>query len=215
VRDIQGAGPDEVSSLFEAAARFDPHYAAVHVRLGDNLARHGRYDAARGALERAVEQAPDLAVAHRMLGQVALAQGDLAAAEAHLSRAIEIEPRDQSATTALAQVYMRTDRAAAAEELAARAADLPRVNVLEDPVYDRWVFERSLSASRALDRARIRIRDRDFAAAARDLELVLAAGGGGADVHALLGEAYAGLGRAEDAARQLERAAALDPARRP
>ncbi len=208
--DMRGAGADELIALFEAAGRLDPGYAALHARLGEALARHGRNPEARERLERASALAPESATIQRMLGQVSLALGDLATSERHLLRAAELEPRDQSAHSALAQLYMRRGDAPRAEQSAARAAELERINLLDDPVYDRWVFSRAMTPSRALARARIRLRDAEYGAAAHDLEAVLAARGGDADTHALLGEAYAALGRTEEATRQFERALALN-----
>lgn len=210
VRDMRSAGPDELVQLFEAASKLDPDYAALHTRLGEALARHGRNAEARERLDRAVALAPTEAVIERLLGQVSLSLGDLAAAERHLVRATELEPRDQSAYATLAQLYLRRGDEGRAESAAARAGTLERINALDDPVYDQWVFSRAMSPSRALARARIRLRDADYTAAAHDLEAVLARRAGDADVHALLGEAYAGLGRTDEAIQQLERAVALD-----
>jgi len=211
VRDIGGGTPDELVPLFEAASRIDPNYVPIYVRLGDALARHGRNDEARRQLERAVELAPEIAVTHRILGQLMLSVGDLDAAEPQLEIALELEPRDRATHTALAQLHMRRGRVELAEEVAARAEGLQRINVLDDPVYGQWVFERSISSSRAFDRAKIRMRDGDYAAASRDLEIVVAARRANADVHAMLGRAYAELGRTDDAAAQLETAVRLDP----
>lgn len=211
LRDVRGAGADEETELFEAAAKLDPDYVPIYVRLGDALARQGRNEEARARLEHAAELGPEIAVTQRLLGQVALALGDLDAAVEHLTRAIELEPRDQAAHTVLAQVYMRKGQKVRAEEQASAAERLERVNVLDDPIYSRWVFDRSFSSSRALDRAKMRFRDGDFESAARDFELVVAAGRANADVHALLGECYAQLGHKEEALAQLDRAVALDP----
>jgi tetratricopeptide (TPR) repeat protein len=211
VRDIGGGTPDELVPLFEAASRIDRDYVPVYVRLGDALARHGRNDEARLQLERAVALAPEIAVTHRLLGQLMLATGDLDTAERHLGRALELEPRDRATHTALAQLHMRRGRMELAEEVAERSQALQRINVLDDPVYGQWVFDRSMSSSRAFDRAKIRMRDGDFAAASRDLEVVVAARRANADVHAMLGRAYAELGRTDDAVAQLEAAVRLDP----
>lgn len=211
VRDIRGAGPDETRELFAAAAALDADYAPIHIRLGEALARHGLHDEARASLERAVELAPDLAVAHRLLGQVCLALGRLDEAAAHLERALELEPRDLTAHAMLSQVYLRAGDDERARQVATSSEGLERINVLEDYFYDRWVFERSLSSSRVLERARIRLRDGDFQRAADELETLLAAQPSSATLHAMLGEAYAELGRREDAVRQLERALVLDP----
>jgi len=209
--DINGGNLDEVVPLFEAAAAIDPGYVPIYVRLGDAQARHGSNDEARVSLERAAELAPDVAVVHRLLGQVTMTLGDLEAAETHLRRAIELEPRDLAAHTALAQLYMRKGETERAEEAAARSEGLERVNVLDDSVYGQWVFDRSMSSSRAMDRAKIRMRDADYAAAARDLEVVLASGRGSADTHAMLGTAYAALGRTDEAIRQFEQAIRRNP----
>ncbi len=207
LRDIRGAGAEELVQLFERALLLDPGYGTIHVRLGDALARHGRNDEARVRLERAIELAPDVAVAQRLLGQVELALGDLDRAAIHLTRAIELEPRDLAAHAALAQLFMRRGETARAQEVAARSTGLKQINVLNDPVYGQWVFERSMSASRAFDRATIRMRDGDYEAAARDLELVIAAGRGNAATHEMLSRAYTALGRTADAERQLEESA--------
>ena len=63
---------------------------------------------------------------------------------------------------------MRRGRVELAEEVAARAEGLQRINVLDDPVYGQWVFERSISSSRAFDRAKIRMRDGDYAGSRED-----------------------------------------------
>ena len=173
VREIQGADEKELSALFERAAEIRPDYVPLYVRLGDGLARRGRYSEARESLERALELAPQTAMAQRRLGQVLLALGDAQAAAKHLARAVTLEPRDLTAYSGLAQALMRMGQTERAHAVRERARGLEPVIALDDPVYGSQVFMRNMSSGRAFARATAALRAGAPELAVEDLQRVL------------------------------------------
>jgi tetratricopeptide (TPR) repeat protein len=212
VREVRGAGTEEVVALFDRAAAARPDYPPIHVRLGAALTLRGEQPRAREAFERAVELAPDHAVAHRGLGQVLLALDEAGQAADHLSRAVELEPRDLSAHSGLAQAYMRLGMEDRARQVVDRSRDLEPINAFDDPVYGERVFMRSVSSSRAFSRAQAALRIGAWAQAEQDLALVLRARPDDASAHYWKGLAHRRLGQNGAALMHLSRAVEIEPA---
>ncbi len=211
VREINGAGADELIDLFGRAAALEPTYAATHLRLGDGLGRRGRYEEARRALSLALELAPGTALAHRRLGQVLLQQGELEQARTHLLRAVELEPQDLAAHTALAQAYARSGDAARAKETLERARGLESVNAIDDPVHASEVVARNVGSEHLFGEAVRRIQAGQYEEAVLALEVVVSASPENPSAHYWLGTAQRGMGREAQALAELTLAVQLQP----
>lgn len=211
VREISGAEIDEVQALFARAAELRPDYAQIDLRLGDALSRRGEYALARQHFERAVAAAPGTAVAQRGLGQTLLSLGEAEAAIVPLTQATVLEPRDRTAYSSLSQAYMRIGDLEGAQRLVALAERLEPVNAIDDPVWGKWVYDRSLSSSRVFRRGRAKLRDGDDKGAAADFEIVLRALPDEASAHYWLAAAYRNLGDREQSLEHFVRATELKP----
>ena len=91
-----------------------PDTPGILSKLGAALAAQGKFDAARQALERAIEVDPVLAEAHSNLGAVLQIQGNLEAAVQSIRRALGIDPGLAAAHVNLGNILMRQGKAEAA-----------------------------------------------------------------------------------------------------
>jgi protein O-GlcNAc transferase len=210
VLDFQGAPPEEVDALFEAALRLEPDYPPGHLRHGDALVRQGRAEEARAAFERALQLDPDFAMAHRNLGQVLLTLGEDAAALEHLQEAVRLEPEDGVTLASLAQALWRTGDPAEAERVNALAERHTEVLGVPDPI--RYEVDRQSTTPFNCElRVRRALAQGHWSEAIPDLELLVEMAPDAARHHVDLGRCLARTGRAAEAREHLERALALEP----
>ena len=182
---------------------------------------------ARGFLEKALELDPASPTALRQLGELELAAGDCAKAAAHLKRAHEVRPEDSTAAFELGQALEKSgDFAGARDALEASLKLIPsqmparlllgRVYLqLKDLKNAQDQFEAaSLVDSNNVDArlglAEVQIQQSDCAGALPDLEAVVKSDPKNAAALRLLGRAYRGLGREQDARQAETRAAAAE-----
>lgn len=211
VREIRGADLDEVRELFDRAAQRNDQYAPLYVRLGAALSLRGEHASAVEALRRAIALDASQSVAHRALGQALLALDRPQEALAPLERAIELAPQDLAAQVSLAQTLARLGQSQRAEATIEASRELQPMHALDDPIYGRRVFMRSVSSSRAFSRAQAAIRAGRMQEALDDLEQVLIARPDDASVHYWTGLAHARTGQPELAVERLSRAVSLEP----
>src|SRR3546814_3079125 len=84
---------DSALSHVDRAIALAPDNSAFHVTRGGLLARHGGADAARGALQEAVNVDPNAFLAYVSLAHLAIARGDFGDAQQKTARAARIEDR--------------------------------------------------------------------------------------------------------------------------
>ncbi|HEX3273424.1 MAG TPA: DUF4388 domain-containing protein [Gemmatimonadales bacterium] len=104
--ELKGDAQGAEASLRVALAE-DPGLPQISKNLADILYRHGRYDDAREAYDRAAKLAPDLGDdLYFKLGNIAYKRRDKAAARESWSRAIELNPGHQLAQANLEMLDM-------------------------------------------------------------------------------------------------------------
>jgi Tfp pilus assembly protein PilF len=123
LRSAAGDG-DEALDLLARAAVSDPSDCEVHVDLGVELARAGRFAEAIAQLERAAALDPASPLPHGNLGAVYMHLGDRARAVKACERAVALRDRDPRPMAALARCYEWAGMTEAAQKAARRAADL-------------------------------------------------------------------------------------------
>lgn len=157
----------------------NPRYQLAHGRI---LQLRDKPEAARALFAEVVAANPSLARAQLLLGDALLKAGDLNAALPVLQKAVELDAAAPEGHLALGQALLRQEKWDEAAVSLSRAVDASPKNA---------------QALLALGTARLRQKQYDSAQAA--LEKALAADPNIVGVHPLLGEAYAGLGKAEAA----------------
>jgi arylsulfatase A-like enzyme/Flp pilus assembly protein TadD len=182
---------------------------------------------ARGFLEKALELDPASPTALRQLGENELAAGDFGKAAVHLKKAREVRPEDSTAAFELGQALEKSgDFAGARDALEASLKMVPsqmparlllgRVYLeLKDGKNAQDQFEAaslvdSNNVEARLGLAEAQIQLSDFAAALPDLEALTKSDPENAAALRLLARAYRGAGRAADAQRAEEKAAAAE-----
>jgi predicted Zn-dependent protease len=152
----------------------------------------GNYAKAAGYLRRAHEARPDNATSAFDYGRALELSGDLPGARDALEASLKLNPNQFAARLSLGRVYLSLDDLKAAEDQLEAA-------VLSQP----GSTEAQAGLAKAL------IRQRKFADAVELLEPIAGASSSDPEMFDLLAEAYAGLGRGQDARRAQWRAKAL------
>ncbi len=178
-------------------------------------------------LEKALQIDPASPTALRQLGELELAAGDFSKAAVHLKRACELRPDDSSAAFELGEAREKSgDWPGARDALEASLKLAPSqmsARLLLGHVYLQLKdaknaadqFEAALlvdsnNSDGRLGLAEAQIQQSDFAGALPDLEAFTKTDPRNAAALRLLAQAYRGLGRARDAKRAEEQAAALE-----
>ena len=160
-------------------------------------------------------------------GLLALNNGDLSQARDSLESASRLKPDNPVAWAALAQTYLRSNDRQHAEDAASRAASLAGGNpAIEHALATFYTETGDFPKAAAAERIYASSNAADRQAAARAAALSLQAGdtqeairwaetalerSNTAELHHLLGQAYAAGNRPDDALRELKTAAAADP----
>jgi tetratricopeptide (TPR) repeat protein len=129
-RDMAANIPEFVGTASEAIKIIRTEFIEDlhHVRVADNYALAGRFDAAIEEIKKAVEIKPDRARTYRLWGVVLMSQGRLAEAERKIRRSIELKPDDCQAHWNLAKIAMLEGRHEEAREIYLKAIEI-------DPFY--------------------------------------------------------------------------------
>jgi tetratricopeptide (TPR) repeat protein len=222
-----GAWPQALDEA-RAALRLDPgHGPATRLLVEFYLARR-RYAEVAALLEQQVSAGRAEGGTYETLGLACAALGRMEEAEAALARAVELEPRNLRALNNLAAVYARGSNTGKTIETLERA-------VAVDSTYTLALANLAYAYLKNGDHARaesvlvkllradpdhpagnycqgIRCNDLGrFDEAARSLERYFAVGGTSALAHLELARALEGMGRPQEAIRQLEQALEKDP----
>lgn len=191
-----------------AAAKLRPEELAVWIRLGEaRLGRH-RVAEARTAFERALDVDPGSAAAHFGLGRAFAAAGDDAGAVRHLERALDLQPGASQIRTPLALAYRRTGRVEKARELLAGHGE-GRVS-FDDPLVAELASRAGGGAFHKFEGDGAALAGR-YGEAAAAYRRAVAADPENFYYRKSLGLTLHQLGRAGEAAQQLEAAARLLP----
>lgn len=193
---------------FRAAARLDPRYPPVWIRLGNTYADHGRFDEAVAALRTAIALDPAYPIAHRQLGLALLESGDLPGSMLHLEFAAELVPEDYLVWNALARAYRQAGLDDRADEAASRTEGRIEVMSYRDSIHqDMWY--RNRGPLRQLEVANFYIRNGYADAAIAALKLAEEGMPQSVEIQRGLARLYAHKGMDELARRHRARADAL------
>jgi predicted Zn-dependent protease len=158
----------------------------------------GNYAKAAGYLRRAHAARPDDAAAAFEYGRALELSGDLPGARDALHASLKLNPNQFAARLSLGRVYLSLNDLKEAEDQLEAA-------VLTQP----GSVEAQIGLAKAL------IRQKKFADAVELLEPIAGASSSGPEMFQLLSDAYAGLGRRQEAERAASRAKALQKSKRP
>jgi len=190
--------PDKARAALEKVLQMDERSVLALSQLGRLEKTSGNYAKAAGYLRRAHEARPDDANADFEYGRVLELSGDLPGARDALQASLKLNPNQFAARLTLGRVYLSLGDAKAAEDQLEAA-------VLSQP----GSVEAQIGLAKAL------IRQKKYADAVELLEPIAGASSNDSEMFQLLSEAYAGLGRRQDAQRSASRAKTLQESKRP
>jgi tetratricopeptide (TPR) repeat protein len=206
--DPRGSADESLAWLTEAA-RLDPSYAPVWLRLGEAQARAGRMGESRDHCAKALELNPELDRARRALGQALLALGELQAAVDLLEEAGQRHPEDGPTAAALALAYGRMNDRVRAAEAAERARENDDVMAYRDPVRGE-ALSLGVSAFICEQRAHALMGEGKYLEAMRNLRIVVEVRPDDPEAHYRLGHAAYLARRPALAVKHLDEALRLD-----
>jgi choline-sulfatase len=189
---------DKARAALERVLQLDERSMLALSQLGRLEMTSGNYAKAAGYLRRAHEARPEDAAATFEYGRALELSGDLPGARDALQASLKLNPNQFAARLSLGRVYLSLGDAKAAEDQLEAA-------VLSQPG----------SAEAQSGLAKALIRQKKFADAVELLETIASSSNNDPAMFQLLSEAYAGLGRREDAERAASRAKALQKSKRP
>jgi arylsulfatase A-like enzyme/Flp pilus assembly protein TadD len=190
--------PDKARAALEKVLQLDERSVLALSQLGRLEMTSGNYAKAAGYLRRAHEARPEDAAAAFEYGRALELSGDLPGARDALQASLKLNPNQFATRLSLGRVYLSLGDAKAAEDQLEAA-------VLSQPG--------SVEAQTGL--AKALLRQKKFADAVELLETIADSSNSDAEIFQLLSEAYAGLGRRQDAERAASRAKALEKSKRP
>jgi arylsulfatase A-like enzyme/Flp pilus assembly protein TadD len=183
--DVEDARYQEAIPLLKRVLQEEPGMPVANMQYGMAQARLGNYPEALGPLEKAVKLVPDNGMGHYELGLALFETGDWKAAAPEFEAAVAKAPRWTDAHFSLAAVYARIDRVPdAMKEL--------DITLGSDPDHYRA----------NLLRGRILSLQNDPEQALPNLEKAVKVQPASVEAHLFLADAYAQLGRQEDAKSQ-------------
>ena len=189
---------DKARAALEKVLQLDGRSVLALSQLGRLEISSGNYAKAAGYLRRAHAARPDDAAAAFEYGRALELSGDLPGARDALHASLKLNPNQFAARLSLGRVYLSLNDLKEAEDQLEAA-------VLTQP----GSVEAQIGLAKAL------IRQKKFADAVELLEPIAGASSSGPEMFQLLSDAYAGLGRRQEAERAASRAKALQKSKRP
>ena len=189
---------DKARAALEKVLQLDDRSVLALSQLGRLEMSSGNYAKAAGYLRRAYAARPDDAAAAFEYGRALELSGDLPGARDALHASLKLNPNQFAARLSLGRVYLSLNDLKEAEDQLEAA-------VLTQP----GSVEAQIGLAKAL------IRQKKFADAVELLERIAGASSSGPEMFQLLSDAYAGLGRRQEAERAASRAKALQKSKRP
>ncbi len=190
--------PEAVTEL-RKATDFDPGQADAHYTLGVTLWQQGNFAGAAEELRAAIHAKPDYAEAYYTLGTVLKQKGELPEAVTALQEAIRLQPEFAGAHTTLATVLRQLGdtEGAAAENRAG-------MEIAKQKTSEQAALFATNSGRRLLNAG-------DLEGAISQFRAALNSSPDYAAAHFQLGLALRQQGKSEEAQREFQKAAALDP----
>jgi TolB-like protein/Flp pilus assembly protein TadD len=198
----------ESTRHLQKAASLNPTSGSLWANLGTNYRAMGDFPAAAKSFERGIAAEPDFFMNHWLRARLELDwKGDFSAIE-QLADKMKAEP-DPIGQVALARYYCRILQRRYNEALQIlNASKVERFSAWQAPTPLLKSLLVGLTCQFLDDRAEAQ---RHFEEAQKTLERGIVENPADASRHALLGQAYAGLGRTDDAVREGARALELAP----
>jgi tetratricopeptide (TPR) repeat protein len=190
---------DKAVPEFQNAIRIQPDLSDAHYTLGVLYWQKGEFDKASEELQKAIQEQPNYAEAHYTLGTVLKQEGKLPEAAAELREAIRLQPDFGGAHTTLAQVLRQLgDAQGAADEAKAGARIAAATNNQQAATFSTNSGKRLLSVG-------------DVDGAITQFRSAIQSEPGYAAAHYQLGLALNQKGEKDEAKKEFQRAAELDP----
>jgi tetratricopeptide (TPR) repeat protein len=184
---------------FQTAIRLQPDLADAHYTLGVLFWQKGEFDQATGELQKAIQQQPNYAEAYYTLGTVLKQQGKLPEAAAALREAIRLQPDFAGAHTTLAAVLRQLgDGQGAADEAKEGARIAASSKNLQAATFSTNSGKRLLGAG-------------DLEGAVAQFRSAINSEPNYAAAHYQLGLALTQQGHQDEAKKEFQKAAELDP----
>jgi arylsulfatase A-like enzyme/Flp pilus assembly protein TadD len=196
ILSLENGDSARAEGLLERVVATDPQIPMAQLQLGIARAREKKFAAAIPPLRKAITLQPDAVMAHYEMGIALFETGELKTAAGHFEIVVAKMPKFADAHFSLASIYARIDRVDDAVRELGEALALDAGHYRANLLLGRILFLQGRAA-----------------AALAHLEKAAASASASAEAHRFLADAYAQLGRAEDAQR--EREAAAGAARRP
>jgi tetratricopeptide (TPR) repeat protein len=183
----------------QQAIRLQPDLADPHYTLGVLFWQQGEFDKAVAEMQAAIQQQPNYAEAHYTLGTIFKQQGNLPESAAQLREAIRLQPDFAGAHTTLAGVLKQLgDAQGAAEEAKEGAKIASSVNNLQAATVSTNSGKRLLGAG-------------DLEGAIAQFRSAIHSEPKYAPAHYQLALALQQSGQKDEARKEFEKAAELDP----
>jgi choline-sulfatase len=189
---------NKARAALEKVLQLDDGSVIALSQLGHIEITSGNYIKAAGYLRRLREVRPEDATAAFEYGRALELSGDLQGARDALEASLKLNPQQFAARLLLGQVYVNLDDSKAAEDQ-----------------FEAAVLLQPASSEAQIDLAKAVIHQKKYADAVDLLELAAGSSSDDPERFILLAEAYAGVGRREDAHRAELRAKALQKSQRP
>jgi tetratricopeptide (TPR) repeat protein len=176
-------------ALLESVIATDPQIPMAQLQLGVARCRERKFAQAVPPLRKAITLQPDAVMAHYEMGIALFETGDLKTAAGHFEIVVAKMPKFADAHFSLASIYARIGRVDEAVRELREALALDAGHYRANLLLGRILFLQGQPA-----------------AALSHLEKAAASASASAEAHRFLAEAYAQLGRSEDAQREREAA---------
>jgi choline-sulfatase len=193
---LESGDAARAEGLLERVVATDPQIPMAQLQLGIARARGRKFAAAIPALRQAITLQPDAVMAHYEMGVALFETGDLKTAAGHFEIVVAKMPKFADAHFSLASIYARIDRVGDGLRELREALALDPAHYRANLLLGRILFLQGSAA-----------------AGVPYLEKAAASPSASGEAHLFLAEAYAQLGRAEDAQRERAAAAAASPRR--
>jgi tetratricopeptide (TPR) repeat protein len=209
---LQYSDPVEAVRCYRQAVEIDPGYAPARVRYGETLETLGRMEEAEAQFREATRLAPDDPLGWFGLGRFELARGDVERAVEHLERAYRLDRGIQAVVATLSRALFRAGQAERARALANEARGLPRMTHHRDP---RRAAVRALAVDSEsyLQRSRTYQEVGQLDRALAELAALAELEPDRADVHVARADLFDRMRRPQDALASARRALEIEPER--
>lgn len=178
---------DDARTAFANQFSVPPASGAAYLLLGKMLMQANLPEAAAAAAKKALELTPNLPRAHFLLGEFYLFKSDVEQAQREFEQERNLDPTDPAVYDRLGDVYIRSGKYQEAQESLARAISLD-----------------TSSTGPFIQMGKVLLKRGDPQTSLLYLQHAEKMDPGNYITHTLLGQAYRGLGREEDAKKEID-----------